>query len=312
MCLLISYSKFVPSSIRICIASVNPMDPALPDLVGNFLYMVDIETGKVLYKRELTGSVPSEPAAVDSDQNGILDTVYVGTTAGFMYKIDISAAADVDAVTGRLEDLTQWVPFSVFNTEGRTIFFPPAVVFVPSIGQYALGFGTGDREDLWNSDDIEGRFYMILDQNLTDLTAGLPFTESNFAIIERDDPEVTANLLTSPDSADEPGWVLRLTNNERVTTEAFAISGLLAFNTFSPTGEELVQEEFNPCIRRGISSVFAILSTNANALGDAARSYLIEGFAGTPYVLPSSLSSSDFGAPGLDPFDTTEIQDIHR
>ena len=42
------------------------------------------------------------PAAVDADQNGILDTVYIGTTAGFMYKIDISAAADVDAVTGRL------------------------------------------------------------------------------------------------------------------------------------------------------------------------------------------------------------------
>ena len=288
------------------------MDPALPDLVGNFLYMVDIETGKVLYKRQLTGSAPSEPAAVDTDQNGLLDTVYIGTTAGFMYKVDISAAADVDAVTGRLDDLTQWVPFAVFDTGGREIFFPPAVVFVGSLGQYALGFGTGDREDLWQVTNVEGRFYMILDQGFTAMNLASPLTELDFAIIARDDPEVTANLLTSPAATDEPGWVLRLTSNERVTAEAFTLSGLLAFNTFSPTGEDLLNEVFNPCIPRGISSVFAILTTNANALGDAARSHLIEGFAGTPYVLPSSLSSSDFEDTGLDPFDATEIQEIRE
>ena len=153
---------------------------------------------------------------------------------------------------------------------------------------------------------------MILDQGFTSSNLATPFTESDFEIIERDDPEVTKNLLTSPANNDEPGWVLKLATDERITAEAFTISGLLAFNTFSPTGEELLQEEFDPCIRRGISAVFAILTTNANALGDAARSQLIEGFAGTPYVLPSSLSSEDFGSPGLDPFDTTEIQKIRE
>ena len=51
--------------------------------------MVDIETGKAIYKAQVDGAVPSEPAAVDTDQNGFLDTIYVGTPAGFLYKVDI-------------------------------------------------------------------------------------------------------------------------------------------------------------------------------------------------------------------------------
>ncbi|HSG38913.1 MAG TPA: PilC/PilY family type IV pilus protein, partial [Thermoanaerobaculia bacterium] len=58
-------------------------------LRGNWLYIVDVETGKALYKRQLTGAAPSEPAAVDTDQDGFLDRIYMGTTAGLMYRIDL-------------------------------------------------------------------------------------------------------------------------------------------------------------------------------------------------------------------------------
>ena len=56
---------------------------------GNFLYIVDLETGEAIYKRQLEGSVASEPAAVDTDDDGYLDRIYVGTTAGYMYRIDL-------------------------------------------------------------------------------------------------------------------------------------------------------------------------------------------------------------------------------
>jgi len=56
---------------------------------GNFLYIVDVETGQGIYKRELVGSAPSEPAAVDTDNDGYLDRIYIGTTAGLMYRVDL-------------------------------------------------------------------------------------------------------------------------------------------------------------------------------------------------------------------------------
>ncbi len=55
---------------------------------GNFLYMVDVETGKILYKRPLEGSAAAEPAAVDLDQDGLIDRIYVGTTGGYLYRVD--------------------------------------------------------------------------------------------------------------------------------------------------------------------------------------------------------------------------------
>ena len=54
--------------------------------------MVDIETGKAIYKRQLDWArMPSEPAAVDTDSDGYLDRIYTGTTAGRIYRIDLTA-----------------------------------------------------------------------------------------------------------------------------------------------------------------------------------------------------------------------------
>ncbi len=63
-------------------------DPSL-GAAGNWLYMVNIETGQAVYKRQLDGMTPSAPAVVDVDDDGILDLVYVGTTDGFLYKVDM-------------------------------------------------------------------------------------------------------------------------------------------------------------------------------------------------------------------------------
>jgi len=64
-------------------------DPATWGTTGNYIYIVDVETGKAIYKRRVDGSVASEPAAVDTDNDGYLDRVYFGTTAGYMYRVDL-------------------------------------------------------------------------------------------------------------------------------------------------------------------------------------------------------------------------------
>ena len=133
---------------------------------GNWLYMVDIETGNVLYKRQLLGAVPSDPAALDVDLNGYLDTLYIGTLAGFLYKVDISSPGTMQDVTintaqalpnltasvqvNRITDAS-WEPFPIFNTTGKPIYLAPTALYVAKLQRFALTFGTGDREDLWHS-----------------------------------------------------------------------------------------------------------------------------------------------------------------
>ena len=75
--------------------------------------MVDVETGRAIYKRRLLGAVASEPAAVDTDRDGYLDRVYVGTTAGLMYRVDLTADS-----SGDYPDLQ---PETVVATDGSLV-----------------------------------------------------------------------------------------------------------------------------------------------------------------------------------------------
>jgi hypothetical protein len=287
------------------------LDPDNLLTVGNFLYMVDMETGSVLYKRALDGGVPSEPAAVDTDQNGLLDTIYIGTVAGSVYKVDIADAATIDAA-GRVANLTEWAPLRIFETGGRPIFLPPTVTFISDQGTFALGFGTGDREDLWSTAmEDQGRFYMIVDTGFTAANLPSPLHETDYIVIEKDDLPTSGNLLVNPLGSLRPGWILRLDPLERVTSEAFAISGLLVFNSYLPEDDATG----GVCSVGGTAGIYTLLATNANALSGDERLRTTEGFASSPYASPASVSNdrgSGGGSQTDDPFDTTEIRGIRE
>jgi hypothetical protein len=167
---------------------------------GNWLYMVDIETGRAIYKRQVKGTVPSQIAAVDTNEDGILDRVYFGTTAGLMYRIDLGPDPTAAVGSGRLpvlETVTRratdgssygvlrlehyggngstsaWAPKVLFSTKvestgvvaPRPIYFQPTVIFVARLGLYAISFGTGDRQNMWLPDNRPGRFYFFVDDS---------------------------------------------------------------------------------------------------------------------------------------------------
>ncbi len=285
---------------------------------GNFLYMVDIETGKAIYKRELidpdpmddvsesrgAGSAASDPAAVDTNQDGYLDTIYIGTTRGYMYKADISQPRelfDLGPLGFKVTDL-DWAPFPVFDTDDRSIYHPPAVVFVAQRGQYALAFGTGDREDLWSLDPQEGRLYMILDndfQHADFLSNSLPKNESNYAALggidAEEDPRETDLLRDAPF-----GWFITLDPRERVITRTFALGGVTVFSSFQPLEE--VSEEGSICLRRGSSRVFVVNTTNADALLESQERYFVVegGFLSAPFVETGATSNPEEACTGPD------------
>ncbi|MFL6194717.1 MAG: pilus assembly protein [Thermoanaerobaculia bacterium] len=288
---------------------------------GNWLYMVDVETGQAIYKRPLTGAAPADPAALDVDLDGYLDTIYIGTTAGFLYKVDISSPARINAVSlpankalpplaaaaqvRRITD-TGWSPFPIFDTQGRPIYFAPTAFYVSRLNRFALGFGTGDREDLWAFNNQAGRFYLVIDEGFTaaQFSSGtLPRDENDYQAIDAGGGNAASgsDYVLSPPAGRDRGWYIRLDPDERVITQTFGLSGIVIFSSFQPqivvsggsggnngNGGGGRRDSDAVCARGGDSRIFVVYAGNGNSImevdGTPSRFRKVPEFVTNPYV----------------------------
>ncbi len=314
---------FEPNDVedRFVVIFGGGLDSASPSASrrGNWLYMVDVETGQAIYKRQLAGSAAAGPAAIDRDQDGFLDVVYAATTAGYLYKVDLTALAAGGTVPA-LASVTfgnshllgsplapgssitvqrvvdpAWDPFPIFDTGGRPIYMTPTAMLVPELDQYALAFGTGNRPSLWDRDGTVGRFYNVVDEDYRRLDPRpLPRTEGYYQSVHFDALNTSGNYLLDR-LPGERGWVLVLEADDRVITQAFALVSVVVFTSFRPQDASPVDDDGNPtepCARTGRSRIFVVDATNANAFTDLDRltgaskeRYLDVGdFTTSPYV----------------------------
>jgi len=242
-----------------------PTCPARKATAGRSLYIVDVETGKILSK--LTSGtdssvgatdfapMPAPPAVVDFDDDGYLDLAYIGDVNGRMWRVDLTP----DSSSGRgvcnncdtsTQNVTGYQPFLLYDastTDGTTpssqpiepIFQDPAVIFVSGGIPPALGiaFGTGDRAELARQNTSTQRFYDIIDNNqqttlhegdLRDLTPGA--TGSN-----------------AGPGATNTGFMLNFaTVNEKTLSSVLSTAGYLTLITFTP-------DSTSPCAANGNS-----------------------------------------------------------
>jgi hypothetical protein len=235
---------------------------------GNWFYIVDVETGFVLYKAKSgTGnfgagnvaanfaSIPSEPSSIDLNNDGLLDYAFFGDMLGQMWRLDlrslkIPSSAPTDRWSSKLQkgDGTALSAMLVFQApqpvSGSTQYFPiyyrPTVVYLglttgsqPILG---IGFGTGDRDDITAMCDIttrstsyNQRFYFIVDKANTQTV-----TESTSGLLRI--ASTTAGSVTTTPAV---GWYLLLgtsnaTKAERVITDSLAINKYIYFFTETP------------------------------------------------------------------------------
>jgi hypothetical protein len=160
---------------------------------GRAFYIVDVETGNLLYKTTEgvagdggTGTpptavpfapMPAPPGLIDYDDDGYLDAAYMGDVNGNMWRIDLTP----DGPSGRgvlvSNQLSGYQPFLLYNGCGTTlgtgpcsslqpIFFEPALIFLggttapASIG---VAFGTGNRAELARPNTQTEGFYYVID-----------------------------------------------------------------------------------------------------------------------------------------------------
>ncbi len=327
-----SWSVPATARIRVCDATCSPgstedryvaifgggLGETPSTVTGNFIYMVDIETGQLLWKHQVVGSIPADITTVLGG-DGYLKHLYFGTTAGRVYKVTFdSSPMRLVSVTiptlisgvphnittrrlqGPIGDLNRYRPFEIFRTNGTPIYYEIGAIWVQSRQRYALAFGTGNRWDLWQTGEGEGRFYVFLDTGFVDNDRNgtldtpcggcpTPLTESVYQQILPDvNPSAAANYLTDP-SDPTPGWYMRLASQERVIAEPFALSGVTVFVSFQP--DEILNPD-GTCSRTGTSRLFIVGTLggtgywfpNPSNPGTRARYFTTGGFQSTPFV----------------------------
>jgi len=324
---------------------LSNLTPAGSAKRGNWIYIVDVETGSVMYKRQVIGAAASDIAAVDIDQNGFLDRLYVPTIAGLLYRVDIGpdSSGDVPDLDNTIPSVlgmdgnvhtvppritsSDWDPRVLFDTLGdssvsnasqvrRPLYFRPSVFFIAKLGLYGLSFGSGDREDLWSVSSSEGRFWVMVDD--TD-AASSPRSETTLERIDEFDGATGNDFLLDPGLLPgSRGWYIALGPDERVITDSFALSGVTIFSTFVPR-TDITDEDGDPvdvgcdsrgrpgeehrCAKAGNSNIFAVNTTNANALledlsGQEVRSLQTPTYVSNPFAETGTNRDIDSGDDG--------------
>ncbi len=227
--------------------------PASTDDVGNAMYIIDSETGDLLWHASDAGadanfstasgnnatmeySMPAAPKVVDINSDGLADRIYAGDMGGQVWRFDVfNGESRSGLVTGGViaqlgaAGLSDPAP-----ADTRRFYNTPDTAFVSTDEQTFLhvGIGSGYRAHP-NSTDTHDRFYAIRDysaftwRSQAEFDNVVPHNDSDFVDV--------ANDIDADVPAGSAGWKFEFTNSgEKVLAEALTFDGEVFFNTFRP------------------------------------------------------------------------------
>jgi type IV pilus assembly protein PilY1 len=206
-------------------------DTASNNAHGKAFFAVDLSNGTKLWEYYNSGvgddrqymnfSLTENSTAVDLDNNGYVDHVYVGDTGGQLWKFDVSANATSSWLGKRLfvavpsqpnpPAAGEWYPTQAF-------YGAPVLAYDTSMHLWVF-LGTGDRNH--PNSTSSNRFYGITDT--TDMTNAAALSESNLFDV------------TSTNGTASGGWFFRLASNEKVLDPANVFNSDVLFSSFTPT-----------------------------------------------------------------------------
>jgi type IV pilus assembly protein PilY1 len=184
-------------------------------------------TGSTDDRQYMNFSIPAAPTAVDLNNDGYIDRVYIGDVGGQIWKFDVAPTGGA-TLSGSL--INNWTGKRLFAAAASQtnppvageLYPPQAIYFPPTLAYDAnknlwIFFGTGDRYHPNNT--ASNRFYGLKEN--TDTTNGSPLTESSLTDMS------SGGTITQ-------GWYLPLANNEKVLAAADVFNFVVLFTTFTP------------------------------------------------------------------------------
>jgi len=220
------------------------------DTRGKGFYVIDLSNGDILWKYTyatssgvMKGDVPAGPAAVDSDNDGFIDRVYVGDLAGNIWRFQFCRKSDSTSCTE-----SNWSGGMLFNNQdnagNRPIYTSAAVSMDPSYNLWVY-VGTGDKTQP-TAPNAQERFYAIKDRRNN---SDSPYTVSD---LDKITPTQAADVYEDGNSSSQNGWWIEFPKSEKVLAEPTIYQGRLYFTSYIPdTGAG-----GDPCNAPGSSRVY--------------------------------------------------------
>jgi len=220
------------------------------DSEGNAIYVVDAETGQLIWKARggsgtsggnvfvhsnLVDSIPSTLSTADTDGDGFTDRMIVGDTGGNVWRADIH---DPDVANWKLTQLAALGRHSSsasgIATDRRFFHRPDVVQSTDSHGVFdAVVIGSGNRANPLDSAGMTVNYTYVIKDRHTAAGDG-----ANVNLQHGDLGDVTSNCLQS--SADcsvnlVDGWRMQMQEpGEKVLATPVTISGKVFFTSYLP------------------------------------------------------------------------------
>jgi type IV pilus assembly protein PilY1 len=227
---------------------------------GKAILAINTLTGQVLktFTDSAMNSIASNVLAIDENDNGFIDKVYVGDLGGRMWRLGkFTNSSNVALVFPQAdENINNWAAYNIFvaastsapslpstpPTPPSQFYYPPSLTL--ENGYDLLFFGTGDRENACSVAicfDCVDRFYSLKDKH-----GSTTYNESSLVDITTS----TSLTDTSLDSASINGWYMKLAAGEKALAENTVYYKTVYFTTFTPT--------IDPCVPGGDGRVYAM------------------------------------------------------
>lgn len=183
-------------------------------------------------------SIPSSVVAIDEDENGFTDKLYVGDTGGQIWRVGRFRDAEHKPLPfpHANENIMSWTAHRIFisgdptpPSPRRKFFYPPTVALEQ--GYDLLLTGTGDRENPCSTGSND-RIYAIKDLHddltlteldLVDVTDAPPVPD-----LDSDTADKDGNGYT------DRGWYIRLAPGEKVLEKGLLFNKVYYVPTFTP------------------------------------------------------------------------------
>ena len=214
---------------------------------GKGFFVVDLVDGSVLWSytkadnADLDYPMPAPPSIVDTDNDGFIDTAYIGDIGGNMWRFKFCRAADGDSCTA-----SNWTGGRLFQANSSSGFRPiytQAAVAKDGEENFWVYWGTGDKTDPTGA-TVREKIFAVKDIDRTSTR-----TISNLQDVS------SAGAVYTGSSA--YGFYIITGLGEKVLADVTVFGGVLYATTFTPSSST------NPCVQGGTATLYGIGSTSA-------------------------------------------------
>ena len=209
---------------------------------GKRVFVVNARTGEHLAEFETEAPVVAEVSALDIDNDGHIDFVYVADVAGNLYRLNFATLTTPANAYAQQLDSTEWFMTHIAKSSLATVRFLNKPTIGAILNRVVVTVGSGDRERPLKQnypylESVSNRFYAFIDE---------PY-EPSASPVDLDQPGSadTRGMLNAATGLANGarlvdlyrGWYLDLPDRgEQVVNPSAIGGGYVFFNSFQPEG----------------------------------------------------------------------------